>query len=122
MTNDHDKILFIKKEELVNYIDKDSLLQEYGGNDPYVYSYVPVSERGGSGYIPPWELPWSYEWRETLTENNNNNSEDTPKKVYRRPILQNDGTITNCNSCKVGFGWITRKHHCRGCGMIFCAK
>ena len=31
-----------------------------------------------------------------------------------------DSRATNCYSCKATFGLITRKHHCRICGRIFC--
>ena len=33
-----------------------------------------------------------------------------------------DHTVTNCYGCTVEFGFWYRKHHCRNCGNIFCAK
>ena len=54
------QFVFIDVKELVQYVDEDSLLQEYGGNDPFVYSYVPPDKRVGehSAFVPCWELPW----------------------------------------------------------------
>lgn len=33
---------------------------------------------------------------------------------------KNDTEVTECNSCLVEFSLTVRKHHCRGCGDIFC--
>ncbi|GAA5947238.1 hypothetical protein JCM3765_001585 [Sporobolomyces pararoseus] len=33
---------------------------------------------------------------------------------------QEDKSIKNCQICKIGFGFLTRKHHCRLCGRIIC--
>lgn len=57
---------------------------------------------------------------------------DTPKNIYiteqisrilprtNNSIWVNDNLISNCYSCKVDFTFYRRKHHCRGCGRIFC--
>jgi hypothetical protein len=34
---------------------------------------------------------------------------------------QLDEQVTECNGCKRPFGLLLRKHHCRMCGLIFCA-
>lgn len=31
-----------------------------------------------------------------------------------------DDAVTQCQACGTTFGWLTRKHHCRCCGRIFC--
>jgi growth factor-regulated tyrosine kinase substrate len=31
-----------------------------------------------------------------------------------------DGEV--CHRCRVAFGMVTRQHHCRACGQVFCAK
>lgn len=33
-----------------------------------------------------------------------------------------DEAVTNCMRCNVEFTLTERKHHCRDCGKIFCAK
>ena len=37
------------------------------------------------------------------------------------PHWQNDEDVSNCNKCQKPFTVVVRKHHCRGCGMIFCS-
>lgn len=54
---------------MVNYIDEDKLLEEYGGTNPYKFTYDTVEERKETGYIPPWELPWATEWKKELASN-----------------------------------------------------
>lgn len=34
---------------------------------------------------------------------------------------QRDEDVTCCGQCKRSFSWFFRRHHCRCCGMIFCA-
>jgi len=58
------KILFIKQEELTQFIDKDKLLVEYGGTDPFVYEYKTKAEREGTDWVPSWEMPWATEWKQ----------------------------------------------------------
>lgn len=31
-----------------------------------------------------------------------------------------DDAVSECHRCHVEFGWVTRRHHCRACGRIFC--
>lgn len=33
---------------------------------------------------------------------------------------QKDNDVVGCTKCGVLFGFLTRKHHCRHCGLIFC--
>ena len=33
-----------------------------------------------------------------------------------------DNVVKQCVSCEAGFGLKTRRHHCRYCGRVFCAK
>ncbi len=33
-----------------------------------------------------------------------------------------DSAVNHCYNCKVEFSMLERKHHCRDCGQIFCAK
>lgn len=33
-----------------------------------------------------------------------------------------DDIVDNCYNCQQIFSWLTRKHHCRSCGRIFCSK
>lgn len=37
-----------------------------------------------------------------------------------RPVWSPDTQCKTCNGCGTTFGLITRKHHCRKCGLIFC--
>lgn len=38
-----------------------------------------------------------------------------------RPLWVPDQNAPACHGCRSVFGLFTRKHHCRGCGQIFCA-
>ena len=33
-----------------------------------------------------------------------------------------DDAVNNCMRCNIDFTLTERKHHCRDCGKIFCAK
>eukprot|EP01094_Clydonella_sp_ATCC50884_P027434 TRINITY_DN7874_c0_g1_i1.p1 TRINITY_DN7874_c0_g1~~TRINITY_DN7874_c0_g1_i1.p1 ORF type:complete len:126 (+),score=27.28 TRINITY_DN7874_c0_g1_i1:116-493(+) len=37
-----------------------------------------------------------------------------------RPKWVDDNTVTKCKKCKEDFTLLNRRHHCRGCGKIFC--
>ena len=56
--------------EMKDYIDVDNLPVEYGGKDPFVYSYIPPEERVGefADWKPCWQLPWAYEWKQKKEE------------------------------------------------------
>ncbi|XP_068694962.1 uncharacterized protein [Montipora foliosa] len=38
----------------------------------------------------------------------------------KRPVWIPDSACSNCSNCNVKFTVFVRKHHCRGCGKIFC--
>lgn len=35
---------------------------------------------------------------------------------------QSDASATVCTGCMCKFSWLTRRHHCRHCGLVFCAN
>lgn len=39
-----------------------------------------------------------------------------------RPAWQPDSAAPKCPACEVEFGFFTRRHHCRACGLCFCAN
>lgn len=39
-----------------------------------------------------------------------------------KSLWQPDEMASKCFICNVGFNLTTRRHHCRGCGLIFCSK
>eukprot|EP00029_Vermamoeba_vermiformis_P007421 TRINITY_DN3210_c0_g1_i1.p1 TRINITY_DN3210_c0_g1~~TRINITY_DN3210_c0_g1_i1.p1 ORF type:complete len:553 (+),score=91.08 TRINITY_DN3210_c0_g1_i1:62-1720(+) len=42
--------------------------------------------------------------------------------VDRRPVWIDDKDAINCAQCESKFGLVTRRHHCRNCGKVFCSK
>lgn len=40
-----------------------------------------------------------------------------PRKIHS---WVKDDTVTECYNCKGKFGFFFRRHHCRGCGRVFC--
>lgn len=40
-----------------------------------------------------------------------------PRRVYK---WVDDDTVTSCYNCNKTFSFLTRRHHCRFCGRIFC--
>ena len=55
-------------------------------------------------------------------DDNEGGDDDCVEKVFAPPEMQPDEEVTKCNNCPAEFGWFTRKHHCRACGLIYCAK
>ena len=39
-----------------------------------------------------------------------------------RPTYEETKDVKNCRKCNVEFGIFTHKHHCHGCGKIYCKK
>eukprot|EP00026_Physarum_polycephalum_P011180 Phypoly_transcript_11384.p1 GENE.Phypoly_transcript_11384~~Phypoly_transcript_11384.p1 ORF type:complete len:371 (+),score=30.18 Phypoly_transcript_11384:51-1115(+) len=48
----------------------------------------------------------------------------TPKQVPNdvAPKWEADEDVLRCRKCDAKFNVVTRRHHCRGCGKIFCSK
>eukprot|EP01119_Soliformovum_irregulare_P009808 TRINITY_DN2363_c0_g1_i3.p1 TRINITY_DN2363_c0_g1~~TRINITY_DN2363_c0_g1_i3.p1 ORF type:complete len:346 (+),score=85.00 TRINITY_DN2363_c0_g1_i3:45-1082(+) len=44
------------------------------------------------------------------------------QKGSQRPVWIPDDNTRECSECHVEFTTLTRRHHCRGCGKIFCEK
>ena len=40
-----------------------------------------------------------------------------PRRTY---VWIDDDSVDECYKCHTSFGWYIRRHHCRGCGRIFC--
>lgn len=36
--------------------------------------------------------------------------------------MENAKDVKNCPACNIEFGVFVGKHHCRGCGKVFCKK
>jgi myotubularin-related protein 1/2 len=51
---------------------------------------------------------------------NANSSSDKSTKDRRFSNWADDKGVNACSRCSVGFSAFKRKHHCRGCGLIFC--
>ena len=45
-----------------------------------------------------------------------------PRGVVALGEWQEDASAVACRACSDPFTLVTRRHHCRGCGLIFCAK
>lgn len=44
------------------------------------------------------------------------------RATFRKLLVwQQDEEVTSCNACDTAFNFLNRRHHCRGCGRIFCA-
>lgn len=125
------KILFVDVADIKKWVEPKNLLKEYGGEDPYTFSYVPPDERNDENeYVPPWEMDWRLEPPTEVTPELAKMKDcgvgPAVKKVgdvtFQRPELQPDAEVQKCPKCSTEFGWITRKHHCRSCGKIFCSQ
>eukprot|EP01062_Namystynia_karyoxenos_P029374 TRINITY_DN2207_c0_g1_i2.p1 TRINITY_DN2207_c0_g1~~TRINITY_DN2207_c0_g1_i2.p1 ORF type:complete len:1428 (+),score=432.20 TRINITY_DN2207_c0_g1_i2:66-4286(+) len=53
------------------------------------------------------------------TEGNSSRSPLSPGSTGR---WQSDKQCSRCNGCRAEFSVTLRRHHCRGCGLIFCAQ
>eukprot|EP01118_Nematostelium_gracile_P017949 TRINITY_DN7819_c0_g1_i1.p1 TRINITY_DN7819_c0_g1~~TRINITY_DN7819_c0_g1_i1.p1 ORF type:complete len:276 (-),score=61.10 TRINITY_DN7819_c0_g1_i1:129-914(-) len=38
------------------------------------------------------------------------------------PLYQLDSSVSSCAHCKEHFSLVKRKHHCKGCGAVFCSN
>src|SRR5689334_16521799 len=38
----------------------------------------------------------------------------------RTCVWVDDASVDECYACHVAFNWYYRRHHCRGCGRVFC--
>jgi hypothetical protein len=47
---------------------------------------------------------------------------DTFVPISPWPTWQLDSDAPDCTGCKTEFTFFTRRHHCRGCGKVFCDK
>ena len=48
-------------------------------------------------------------------------SEVIPGKVgWSAPVWIPDDQVSMCHTCNAVFNMITRRHHCRGCGIVTC--
>lgn len=48
--------------------------------------------------------------------------EDSDDEEENNIMWQEDHTAKECNNCGSEFGLLTRRHHCRACGYVFCAR
>jgi serine/threonine protein kinase len=48
------------------------------------------------------------------------NETDVKPLWCRDAVWMKDSEVTRCMKCSKGFGLLTRKHHCRNCGKIYC--
>lgn len=65
------------------------------------------------------------EWKSEITEASNfvkENFGDRTKNVLFAPIWIPDDFADACAKCHEAFTQLKRKHHCRGCGKVFCTK
>lgn len=76
-----------------------------------------------------YEVNWLLECQETnVNTNGANDVPDSTSAFYELPkeLWVEDKKAPNCSNCNKQFGFhaltLTRKHHCRVCGFIFCAN
>jgi hypothetical protein len=53
---------------------------------------------------------------------NSNSPDNNISKIYPKQNEKwvDSNLIHNCQNCDINFGFLTRKHHCRACGGVFC--
>lgn len=51
-------------------------------------------------------------------------TDDTDHSIFEltEPQWASDKDSPQCKSCQVRFDFLTRRHHCRRCGLVFCNK
>ncbi len=73
------KISFVTQPELLNFINEEDLLVEYGGKDPFTYEYIPISKReelGRTDFKPTWLMNWAQDWKEKPSDSSTSSSSD----------------------------------------------
>jgi hypothetical protein len=51
-----------------------------------------------------------------------NAPEEEKERIERRPVWIEDKDAITCAKCEAKFSLVTRRHHCRNCGKVFCSK
>jgi len=46
--------------------------------------------------------------------------ENEKTRDERSSNWERDADVSRCGACNIEFSMLLRKHHCRGCGKIFC--
>uniref|UniRef100_A0A8C9EQC1 FYVE-type domain-containing protein n=1 Tax=Pavo cristatus TaxID=9049 RepID=A0A8C9EQC1_PAVCR len=46
----------------------------------------------------------------------------SPRDATGRPEWVPDSSCSHCSACRAPFTLLRRRHHCRSCGKIFCAR
>ncbi|KAJ3016554.1 UNVERIFIED_CONTAM: hypothetical protein HDU68_012154 [Siphonaria sp. JEL0065] len=97
-------------------IDKEKLHRDLEAKDATIASLRAIIRSLESGVVNVLQGPVAAYWKVGVVS--------TDLHRFKQDHWTADSSTSTCSqpSCSTKFGVITRKHHCRCCGMIFCGK
>ena len=100
---------------LLETIDIENLERWCGGTSTHRHKF-----RNASG--DNWCIGTIQDRKEVQEVDDGVDEEIDEDNKFVLPEMQPDADVSVCNNCHAEFGWFTRKHHCRTCGLIYCSK
>jgi ankyrin repeat protein len=110
----------------------DPLLRNQDGDSPWqlvdddlrraAFGSATALAAGPASLLTPTVQPTSASTIAAATESYAAETVGSASMLVRSFVWENDADVPHCRGCATAFTLLRRKHHCRGCGRIYCAQ